>query len=87
VVEVHLGDNGPGIASALLLRVFEPFFTTNPAGQGTGLGLAMARNIAEEHKAELHLQNHAEGGMRVIVRLPLLEDGVAAPSLAKERRT
>lgn len=87
VMEVHLDDNGPGIASALLPRVFEPFFTTKPAGQGTGLGLAIARNIAEEHKAELHLQNRAEGGTRVTVRLPLLKDDVAAASFAKERRT
>jgi len=86
-VEVHFDDNGPGIATALLPRVFEPFFTTKPAGQGTGLGLAIARNIAEEHKAELHLQNRAEGGMRVTVRLPLLKDGVAAVTSAKEGRT
>lgn len=85
VAEVHLDDNGPGIASALWPRVFEPFFTTKPAGQGTGLGLAIARNIAEEHKAELHLQNRAEGGMRVTVRLPLLKGGSAAVSFAKER--
>jgi len=87
VVEVHLDDNGPGIASALLPRVFEPFFTTKPAGQGTGLGLAIARNIAEEHKAELHLQNRDEGGMRVTVRLPVFKDGAAAASVAQERRT
>jgi PAS domain S-box-containing protein len=86
VAEVHVDDNGPGIASALWPRVFEPFFTTKPAGQGTGLGLAIARNIAEDHKGELHLQNRAAGGMRVTVRLPLL-NGAAAASIVQEKLT
>ena len=85
VAEVHVDDNGPGIANALWPRVFEPFFTTKPAGQGTGLGLAIARNIAEGHKGELLLQNRAEGGMRVTVRLPLLNG--AAASVVQEKLT
>lgn len=84
--EIHIDDNGPGIAQEALLRMFEPFFTTKPAGQGTGLGLAIARTIAEEHGGTLSLQNRREGGARATVQLPVsVEDRQARAAATQER--
>jgi signal transduction histidine kinase len=47
MVEVLISDTGPGIPPAIRPRVFEPFFSTKPSGQGTGLGLAMVKRIIE----------------------------------------
>ena len=52
---ITVQDNGPGIPEDARPHIFEPFFTTKAAGQGTGLGLAVARSIAEEHDGRLEL--------------------------------
>jgi len=75
VIEVR--DNGPGIERDLLPRLFEPFFTTKPVGQGTGLGLAVAKSIAEEHGGRIEARN-AEAGTGAVFRLTL----PSAPSAA-----
>lgn len=58
--QISVTDNGPGIAPSLKERVFEAFFTTKPAGQGKGLGLFIAREIARYHGAELYLKEPAQ---------------------------
>ena len=58
--EVRLTDNGPGISRDLEERVFQPFFTTKPAGEGKGLGLYVAREIASYHGASLVLSDESE---------------------------
>lgn len=58
--EVRVTDNGPGISVELEERVFQPFFTTKPAGEGKGLGLYVAREIAGYHGASLILSNKSE---------------------------
>jgi signal transduction histidine kinase len=60
--ELSVTDNGPGITQGLEERVFEAFFTTKPAGQGKGLGLFIAREIARYHGADLSLAKSPEGG-------------------------
>ncbi len=59
-LEVHIADDGCGIAPADLPHVFEPFFTTKGPGRGTGLGLAIARNIVIEHGGSIRLENAPE---------------------------
>lgn len=67
-------DDGPGIAEAELQRVFEPFHrleaSRNRATGGTGLGLGIARSIAQSHGGEVLLRNRAEGGLEATLSLP-----------------
>lgn len=67
----RISDAGPGIADAHLARIFDPFFTTR--AQGSGLGLAMTRDIIEAHGGEISAGNLARGGACFTIRLPRLE--------------
>ncbi len=63
-------DDGPGIPAEHLPRVFEPFFTTKPAGEGTGLGLAVVHGIVTEHGGRIVAENVPGSGARLSVTLP-----------------
>lgn len=82
--EVHIDDNGGGIAEQVLSRIFEPFFTTKAARKGTGLGLAIARNIVKEHSGSLSIRNREGGGVRATVSLPLLEEACVTARVGRE---
>lgn len=69
-VELVVADNGPGIPENLLERIFEPYTTEKP--RGTGLGLAVAKKIAEEHGGIIDCRNALEGGAIFTVRIPLI---------------
>lgn len=64
-------DSGHGLAEADLPRVFEPFYTTKPVGQGAGLGLAIAYGIVQEHGGRIYAENHPDGGAVFTVELPI----------------
>ena len=66
---VSVLDSGPGVAPELLGRIFDPYFSTHDTG--TGLGLPIARRIAEEHGGSIAARNRAGGGLEVTVRIPL----------------
>lgn len=70
-VEVLIRDNGPGIPAQLMARLIEPFFTTKPAGSGTGLGLTISNEIIDEHNGTIAIENNADRGATFAVRLPL----------------
>ena len=67
-VEIEVCDNGPGVPAALAARLFEPFFTTKT--DGTGLGLAMSRTIAEAHGGTLTYRANTPNGACFLMRLP-----------------
>jgi signal transduction histidine kinase len=77
-VIVRVIDDGPGVAPELLPRIFEPFFTTKPKGEGTGLGLGIARRIVEKHGGEIRCISRP-GRTVFEVRLP-----ISAPSESSE---
>jgi nitrogen fixation/metabolism regulation signal transduction histidine kinase len=72
--EIHLyvEDNGAGFPESVLSRAFEPYMTTKT--KGTGLGLAIVKKIVEEHGGHITIENNENGGARINIRLPLLEE-------------
>jgi C4-dicarboxylate-specific signal transduction histidine kinase len=64
-------DNGPGIPNEHLESIFDPFFTTKAPGKGTGLGLAICARLAEGLGGSLEASNHADGGARFTLRIPV----------------
>jgi two-component system NtrC family sensor kinase len=74
--EIEIRDSGPGIAPEVLPHIFEPFYTTKPAGAGTGLGLFVSYGIVRDHGGEIVVQSPVGQGAKFCVRLP------AAPTSA-----
>ena len=72
VIDIHVRDNGTGIADAVKQKIFQPFFTTKPTGQGTGLGLSLAYDIVTKgHDGELTVNSHEGDGAELVIRLPV----------------
>lgn len=67
---LEICDTGPGIPAQALPRLFEAFFTTKPAGEGTGLGLWVCDSIVEQHGGRLWADNRPQGGAAFVVELP-----------------
>jgi signal transduction histidine kinase len=66
-VEICVADNGPGIPSSNIDRVFDPFFSTKPAGQGTGLGLFLTYGIVSDHRGRIEVNNGESGAIFTVV--------------------
>ena len=79
---IEVMDQGQGIPEELQETVFEPFYTTKPTGQGTGLGLSLSYKIIEDHNGTLKIDSQVGLGTRVIVKLPLQETERLHESLA-----
>jgi signal transduction histidine kinase len=71
-VEIRVRDNGPGIPKNIKDKIFQPFFTTKPAGEGTGLGLSLSYDIVTKgHGGELKLETGEEMGTKFIILIPI----------------
>jgi signal transduction histidine kinase len=70
IVQLVVSDDGPGIDGKILDQVFDPFVTTKPAGQGTGLGLAVCHTIVDRLGGSIRAENRAGGGASFEVSLP-----------------
>jgi two-component system sensor histidine kinase HupT/HoxJ len=75
---ITVRDNGPGIPSDAMARIFEPFYTTKLIGEGTGLGLYVSYGLAEEMGGKLEVRNHPQGGAIFCLRIPLKEKAYGA---------
>jgi len=71
IVEVVFEDEGTGIPEEDLPRIFEPFFTTKPAGEGTGLGLAVAKRIVAFHNGRIEVESKVGVGTRFVIQFPV----------------
>jgi two-component system, NtrC family, sensor kinase len=70
-IEVSVKDNGSGIPQKIVDKIFQPFFTTKPTGQGTGLGLSLSYDIVKAHGGELKLETKEGESTTFIIQLPL----------------
>ncbi len=70
-VEIRVRDNGNGVPQKILDKIFQPFFTTKPAGQGTGLGLSLSYDIVKAHGGEIKIDTKENEGSEFIVQLPI----------------
>ena len=70
-VEIRVKDNGNGIPQKVLDKIFQPFFTTKPTGEGTGLGLSMSYDIVKAHGGELKVETKEGEGAEFIIIFPL----------------
>ncbi len=69
-VEIKISDNGNGIPQKVLDKIFQPFFTTKPTGQGTGLGLSLSYDIVKAHGGEIKIETKESEGSTFIIQLP-----------------
>ena len=70
-VKISVKDNGGGIPSAIVDKIFQPFFTTKPTGQGTGLGLSLSYDIVKAHGGEIKVETGEGRGTEFIIHLPI----------------
>lgn len=82
MVELRVRDSGPGVPVEMASRLFDPFVTTKPEGEGTGLGLWVCRSILAELGGSLELLNPGERGACFAVRLPVADDAPTLPPRA-----
>ena len=69
-VQIVVKDNGNGIPKKIVDKIFQPFFTTKPTGEGTGLGLSLAYDIVKAHGGEIKVESKDRAGCSFIIQLP-----------------
>lgn len=69
-MELSVSDNGNGIPDAIKEKIFQPFFTTKPTGQGTGLGLSLSYDIIKAHGGTLKVQSETDKGSTFTINIP-----------------
>jgi len=70
-VQIKVADNGNGIPQKVIDKIFQPFFTTKPTGQGTGLGLSLSYDIIKAHVGEIKVETREGEGSEFVIQLPL----------------
>ena len=71
-IVITISDNGTGIPQQVIDKIFQPFFTTKPTGQGTGLGLSLSYDIIKAHSGELTVETKEGAGSEFIIVLPVI---------------
>ncbi len=75
-IELTVKDNGNGIPKNIVDKIFQPFFTTKPTGQGTGLGLSLSYDIIKAHAGDITVQSKEGEGSKFTIRLPIFNSGI-----------
>jgi two-component system, NtrC family, sensor kinase len=70
-IKIKVKDNGMGIPEKVAEKIFQPFFTTKPTGQGTGLGLSLSYDIVKAHGGEIKMETKENEGAEFIIQLPV----------------
>ena len=70
-IYINVSDNGKGMSPSVLKQVFEPFFTTKAAGEGTGLGMAISKQIMEQHGGDIVVDSTEGVGTQFTLMLPI----------------
>jgi two-component system, NtrC family, sensor kinase len=70
-IAISVKDNGSGIPQNVIDKIFQPFFTTKPTGQGTGLGLSLSYDIVKAHRGEIKVTTKENEGSEFLIELPL----------------
>ena len=70
-ISISVKVNGNGIPKAIKEKIFQPFFTTKPSGQGTGLGLSLSYDIIKAHGGEMRVISEEGVGSNFIIKIPL----------------
>ncbi len=68
---IRVKGNGNGIPQKILDKIFQPFFTTKPTGQGTGLGLSLSYDIVNAHGGEIKVNTKESDWTEFIIQLPI----------------
>ena len=68
---ISIKDNGNGIPQKIVDKIFQPFFTTKPTGQGTGLGLSLSYDIVKAHGGEIKVTTKEGEGSEFLIQLPI----------------
>ncbi len=66
---ITVSDNGNGIPQKIVDKIFQPFFTTKPTGQGTGLGLSLSYDIVKAHGGEIKVESKEGKGSEFIIQI------------------
>ncbi|MBM4049813.1 MAG: histidine kinase, partial [Planctomycetes bacterium] len=83
VILVSFKDTGVGIPPSDLERIFYPFYTTKPEGEGTGLGLSVSKSIVEAHGGSIRVASEVGKGSEFTVALPVVRDDERSAASAK----
>ena len=71
MITITVKDNGNGIPQKVVDKIFQPFFTTKPTGQGTGLGLSLSYDIVKAHNGEIKVNTREGGFTEFVIQLPI----------------
>jgi signal transduction histidine kinase/tetratricopeptide (TPR) repeat protein len=72
IVQIKVSDNGKGIPQNIIDKIFQPFFTTKPTGEGTGLGLSLSYDIVKAHGGEIKVETKQDEGSELTIKLPAI---------------
>jgi signal transduction histidine kinase len=70
-IQIKVKDNGIGMSDATKQKIFQPFFTTKPTGQGTGLGMSLSYDIIKAHAGEINVHSEQGVGTEISIKFPI----------------